>query len=56
LFAFCREVTPAPAPELPDVKVGEYTVQFLDNGVKVGCTEVTDEIITEIAKRRNLIK
>lgn len=36
------------------IMIGGHEVQATDKGVKVGCTEVTDEQILQVAKLRNL--
>ncbi len=38
-------------PIKPEIKLGDYTVEFGENKIKVGCTEVTKEQIKEILAR-----
>lgn len=33
-----------------DIRIGEHKVEFLDDGIKVGCTHVDKETIKKIAK------
>ena len=40
-------------PELPEIKIGQHEVQFTDDGIKVGCTAVSKEIVNQIYERMN---
>lgn len=46
---FCLELI---SKGKPPIKIGEHTVEFTDNGLRVGCQEVSYKTLDEINERR----
>lgn len=41
------------AVEVSDIKIGNHTVEFYKNHIRVGCTPVPNEIVNQIYNRLN---
>lgn len=48
---FCLELIKKGTPPIPPINIGDNVVEFTDKGIKVGCQEVSKEVIIEIYER-----